>query len=287
MEIRRYFDADMKLSQSYDFEFGTFLDPEHSQSCDMKYEAFPNMDLFGIWNIRVHENMKFTKSSRSIGEMILLNIFIMRCYGYQITEKQSTQLRSLQQFNHPENIIPMLLDNDSWLSHGLDKMKPLLESVMQALEESDLFCISLSGSKSEFHIKPSRDYFHDTDMRCLRKDYVAQFVGSCICSDDVDDNIKADHMLISVDYIKCMRSVKLDPECKNILQSIIKEAFCSSFSTCNTDTNFLIIQKHDDHFKFFESHKLAITLGCSRETISAYGYRDRKPWFKGWLHSDY
>ena len=215
---------DLEHSRSYDMELETFLDPEHSQSCVVKYEAFPNLEHFGTWNIRINGNMEIAH----IRKMIVLNLCIMRCYGIQITEEQSTQVRSLWQFNRPQDIIPLLIANKYWLSLDLVKMVPLLESVMQVLEDSKLYCISLSGSKSEFCIKPSGDYFNDTDLKCSRKGYIAVFNDSYICSFDVDEIEASD--FIMVEYTKRMRLVTLEPRCSKSLQPIVEEAFRSFFS---------------------------------------------------------
>ena len=61
------------------------------------------------------------------------------------------------------------------LLYDIEPLTPTLNCLIKALIETDQFQIYLSGSASDFYIKPCAPCLNDLDLVCQRKDIVAEF----------------------------------------------------------------------------------------------------------------
>ena len=198
---------------------------------------------------------------------------VMSYYGKQITEIQSSQVKQLQKLNEPATFVSELIKNDKWLLSDMKNMTPLLESIMQALNWQ--YSISLAGSKSEFFTQPLGVYFNDTELRCSRKDCVAEIKSFDYCSFECYSSSEAKlefGVLYTCRTEVRSRSVYFEKKCKNTLHPIIQNVFASysaRYREVRDNENCSLFQI-DDEYTFLERYKSATTVSYSEDEIMPF-----------------
>ena len=185
----------------------------------------------------------------------------------------------------PKNLHPVITTVGSGLSHDLpvQLILPLMYRVLSTLEKH--YRIFLSGSGSEFYIKPRGPFLNDIDLMCIRKKYVAVFDDGCFDVGSCEEKTGAEILHVRPKSPTVDRFAIVDPVYISRLPSILLKEFDPELFRSESRPSSITVQIPDNGYwcRMSLMDRFAILLD---KALLGERCHEFKTWSIGWCCRD-